>query len=199
MDASLYTRPNKPKVMKVTPRRGQVAAPVFEPLPEPVEVSAFTECHVTPSDVAERMAQYLVIDGCYKTLEPSAGTGNLIQAVLEWAPDIPPIAAVEQHHALIDTMHKRFEGEDVRFNQMCFLDYAKECGEKYHRIIMNPPFRKIKQHMNAAISLLAEEDYKLVALVPSTYQNDRAYTVEDLDNSTFASAKVNTKIIIIED
>lgn len=198
MNPSLYTRPDKPKVMEVKKRRGEIKPPSFEPLPEMVEIDSSTECHVTPPEVAESMAQYLEIDGCYKTLEPSAGTGNLIQAVLEWAPDLPPIVAVEQHHALIDTMHKRFEAEDVRYNQMCFLDFAEECGEKYHRIIMNPPFKKIKQHMNAAIGLLKDEDARLVALVPITYQHDQAETLEELDTSTFATAKVNTKIIMIE-
>lgn len=197
MDASLYTRPNKPKFVTVKKRRGQ-HAPTFDPIPEPVEVDAATECHVTPEAVGERMAQYLKIDGCCKTLEPSAGTGNLIKAVLEWAPDLPPIVAVERHHSLIDTMSKRFEGEDIRYHQQCFLEYASETSQRFHRIIMNPPFKQIKKHMAAAIRLLADEDAVLVALVPITYQHDEAETLEELGSDTFASAKVNTKIIIIE-
>ena len=198
MKASLYTRPNKPKAMIVTKRRGQVEPPSFEPLPELVEVDRATECHVTPPEIAERMADYLGVYYRYKTLEPSAGTGNLIQAVFDCSEEAPVIVAVEQHYNLVNVLEKRFSANDVRLNQSCFLDFAKECGEKYHRIIMNPPFKNIKKHMNAAIDLLESEDARLIALVPITYQHEEAQTLEELGPDTFASAKVNTKIIEIE-
>lgn len=48
----------------------------------PVVVDRATECHVTPAGVAARMARYLGPTGDYLTLEPSAGTGALIKALL---------------------------------------------------------------------------------------------------------------------
>ncbi len=53
---------------------------------QPVEVIAVdsaTECHVTPMDVAARMVSYLGPVGDYPTLEPQAGTGNLIRALYD--------------------------------------------------------------------------------------------------------------------
>jgi hypothetical protein len=91
-------------------------------------------------------------------------------------------------------MRKRFDGEDVRVWRDDFLDFAAN-SHKFNRIVMNPPFRKIKQHMSAAINLLEAEDAILIALVPITYQHDEAETLETLSADTFASAKVNTKII----
>ncbi|MNE94482.1 hypothetical protein D3C80_1924490 [compost metagenome] len=66
---------------------------------------------------------------------------------------------------------------------------------------MNPPFREVKKHMNAALSLMGQgghmEAAVLVALVPVTYNHDDAETLEYLPATTFANAKVNTKIIRI--
>ena len=78
----------------------------------------------------------------------------------------------------------------------CFLEYAKT-SERYSQIIMNPPFKTIKAHMKAAISLL-DSPGVLVALVPITYEHPEAELIETLDSETFSTARVNTKIIRIE-
>lgn len=58
MNASIYTRPNKPRRMEVKNRRD--APEVAHPSPpEILEVDAFTECHITPAEIAENMASYL--------------------------------------------------------------------------------------------------------------------------------------------
>jgi hypothetical protein len=79
MDDSLYSRPNKPKQILVRKRSGAPAMALTE-LPQAVEIDNATECHVTPPDVAARMVDYLGPVGDFLTLEPSAGTGNLLAA-----------------------------------------------------------------------------------------------------------------------
>ncbi len=65
---------------------------------------------------------------------------------------------------------------------------------------MNPPFKQIRQHMKAALSLLGKAGHDkavLVALVPITYQHEDAETMEELSRDTFSTAQVSTKIIRI--
>ena len=198
MDISLFTRPNKPKYMDVTLRRDAPPIPTENDLAKPLEISGMTECHVTPSNICARMVDYLEADPEMMTLEPSAGTGNLISALIDSGHSEREIFAVEWSQDLYAHTQKRFK--EVSIRRGCFLEYAEAvnyyAGE-FPRIIMNPPFRKIKQHMNAAINLLAD-DGVLVALVPITYKHPDAIELETLDSNTFASAKVNTKIIRIE-
>lgn len=195
MKASVYSRPPKPMVIPVRRRRD------FEPLAkaQPVEVLAVdkaTECHVTPPDVARRMVQYLGPVGDYLTLEPSAGTGNLSRALLDAGHSQYELVQVERHISLSAGLH-RFGTVINR----CFLEYAAEVRGRveFPRVIMNPPFRDVRKHVAAAISLMGRgghvEAPVLVALVPITFDRDDCETLETLPPDTFATAKVHTKII----
>jgi hypothetical protein len=85
--------------------------------------------------------------------------------------------------------------------QRCFLEYAEEWAGRgdYPRIIMNPPFKQVRKHMAAALSLLGRGGHScpavLVALVPITFQHEDSLLMEELPNDTFSSCQVCTKII----
>ena len=187
LKASVYQRPNKPKHLAVQ-RRGRVAERLPAPLPEPVIVHSSTECHVTPPEVAESMVYYLGEPG--RVLEPSAGTGNLVHALQEAG--YTDILAIEREFSLMEVLKMSFE-ERFLLNTD-FLEYAASTGETFPRILMNPPFRGVRHHMKAALSLLAPGGV-LVALVPITYTHEDAEQVEVLGPDTFSSAKVNTQIV----
>ncbi len=198
MNNSLYTRPDKPRTMLVSCREQPPEMAVS--LPEPVAVDSATECHVTPPAVAARMVDYLGV-GDYLTLEPSGGTGNLVQALFDGGHSVNELTVIERHNSLCTNLFIRFK-EPQRFEPInrCFLEYAEEAKGKieFPRIIMNPPFKGVKKHINAALSLLGcagHRDAVLVALVPITYQHEEAEELETLPNNTFLTAKVNTKII----
>lgn len=188
MKGSVYSRPNKPRRLIVA-NRGRVAERLPSPLPEPITVDAGTECHVTPEDVAERMVDYLDVDG--PVLEPSAGTGNLIQALRDGGYN--DITAVERHWGLCEAITARFP--DIEPIQGCFLEYALE-GHRFAGIVMNPPFRQVRKHIESARLLLAPGGV-LVALVPITF-NGIGTEIEKLGPDTFVSAKVHTKIVRFE-
>jgi len=203
MRKSLYTMPKKPRRVTVKEGRG---APRLDPItaPEIVTVDATTECHTTPDDVARRMVDYLGPVGDFMTLEPSAGTGQLIRALMASGHSPCELCAIERHTKLATRLY-HIEGiTGAGIVNSCFL----ECAETYKgrasfpRIIMNPPFKKVKAHMSAAISLLNPGGHDrpavLVALVPSTYHHEDAEHLEDLPEDTFATAKVRTKLIRIE-
>jgi hypothetical protein len=195
MKPSVYTRPGKPMFTPVKRRRDFAPLAKAEPV-EVVAVDKFTECHVTPPDVAARMVEYLGPVGDFLTLEPSAGTGNLSRALLASGHSRFELVQVERHIRLSGGLHSF--GTVIN---RCFLEYAAEVRGRveFPRVIMNPPFRDVRKHVAAAISLMGRgghgEPATLVALVPITFDRPDCETLETLPPDTFATAKVYTKII----
>jgi len=200
--ASLYSRPDKPRRIAIKKRTGAPEMALPE-LSEIVAVDSATQCHVTPLDVAGRMVGYLGPVGDFLTLEPEAGTGNIMHALYASGHSVNELVAIERHHSLCNVIRQRFKGPQyLNPIQSCFLEYAEEASGKieYPRIIMNPPFRQIKKHMKAALSLLGRGGHDaatLVALVPVTYDHTEAETMETLGVDVFPNAKVTTKVIRI--
>lgn len=198
MKRSVYTRPNKPLSIPVKRRRDRGPLERQE-LAQPITVDKVTECHVTPDDVARRMVEYLGPQGDYLTLEPSAGTGQLARALLASGHSSCELTMVERHNTLAAQLYAI--GPTIN---RCFLEYAEEVKgvAEFPRIIMNPPFKAVRKHISAALSLLGRGGHDcpavLVALVPITFDHDEAETMETLPDTTFATAKVNTKIIRIQ-
>lgn len=92
----------------------------------------------TPPDIAAFMARELDASETDLILEPSAGTGRLIDAVLEASPvDVLQIAIVEHNSALCDGLARKYK----RVYPGDFLNRcAWELGGPFDKIIMNPPF-----------------------------------------------------------
>lgn len=192
---SIYTRPAKPLTIPVR-KRGEPAPLDVSEVPEVIAVDKATECHVTPDDVARRMVEYLGPPGDYLTLEPSAGTGQLARALLATGHSPCELTMIERHNTLATGLHSI--GPTIN---RCFLEYAEQvkgCAQ-FPRIIMNPPFKQVRQHIAAALSLLGRGGHSdpatLVALVPVTFQHEEAEHLEDLPDDTFSTARVRTKII----
>jgi phospholipid N-methyltransferase len=177
-------------------RRDDFDKPAAVPMAAPVMVDRATECHVTPPDVARRMVDYLAPEPHHTTLEPSAGTGNLVAALLNYGVRETNISKVERHVKLASLLSERFS----RVCNQCILDYAAESAGKvfYDRVIMNPPFSDVRKHVEAALSLLWPSRGVLVALVPVTFQHPDAETLETLPPDTFITVRVNTKLIRIQ-
>ena len=200
---NIYKRPDKPLTIPVRKRRREGEVIVDAQAPQIITVDAATECHVTPRDVADRMVDYLGPVGDYMTLEPSAGTGQLIRALLASGHSPCELCAIERHTGLFNMLHKIDGISGAGLVNRCFLEWTEDARSSvtFPRIIMNPPFRKVRQHMVAALSMLGRgghDSATLVALVPITYQHPDAEEIETLPSDTFASAKVFTKIVRIE-
>lgn len=201
MKKSVYSRPGKPKTMFVH-RRERVPTTAPFDAPQILQVDRGTECHVTPLPVGSRMVDYLGSPVEAPILEPQAGTGNLVNALLNAGYASQHILAIERNFTLCKHIESRFNGS-IKTIQQCFLEYSNEVEKKitFPRIITNPPFKFVRHHMKAAINLLekgAFESAVLVGLVPITYEHELAETMEVLPPDTFPSTTVNTKIIRIE-
>lgn len=198
MKKSVYSRPNKPMFIPVQ-RRNSGAIPEVREIQEPLMIDRASECHVTPADVAARMVDYLGRPGDFNTLEPSAGTGALVSALLERGYSPNEICAVERHHKLARTVRRL----GVAVFERCFLEYAERVRGRveFPRIIMNPPFSQVRRHMKAALSLLGRNGHHapaiVVALVPITFEHKDAETIEVLSEDTFSTCRVRTKVVRI--
>jgi predicted RNA methylase len=123
----------------------------------------------TPPALAERMAQELDIKPGMTVLEPSAGKGDLADAVKAAQPEadvkvIEPLSDLREiltmkNHEVIDTNFENFETD-----------------QKFDRVIMNPPFSKNRdiKHVRKAYELLAPGG-KMVAVMGNhfTFANDK--------------------------
>ena len=156
---------------------------------------------MTPPDVAVRMVEYLGPVGDFLTLEPQAGTGNLLKALYDSGHSRYELAAIERDVRLCAAIRQRFSGQQyIDPINSCFLDYAKEAigNIEFPRIIMNPPFSFAKKHINAALALLGRSGHSvatMVALVPINLNIDGAKTMMNLPRDTFDSVTVSSKII----
>lgn len=196
MRKSVYTRPAK---RKYAFRPGEVEVPNLDKIEikDPVIVHAATECHVTPVAVADLLVCYLNPHREGSVLEPSAGTGNLIQALIDHGIPDEQITMVEKNHDLYNVCGDKFGWELGASYEADFLEWSRshiEVGNTWDYVIMNPPFRKVKPHLLAAARLLSEHG-ELIAIVPQSFDEPGFTELERLPVDTFSTCKVFTKIV----
>ena len=104
-----------------------------EQLREGVKVVSAPNLFPTPPEVARRIVELADIQPGQRVLEPSAGTGSLLDAL----PDTPTVA-VEINGQLAEALQRRFSG--VNIHHADFLSLNGELLGKFDRIVMNPPF-----------------------------------------------------------
>ena len=196
MDASLVVRPNKPDHLVVHQRTNKTNISLVA-APKMLSVDKSTECHVTPDDIAFEMVSYLDDFKNKKICEPESGTGQILQAMFDHGINASQITAIEKQKSLTDFIKNRFIGhEKLKILNSCFIEYGFKNKNKFDAFIMNPPFKTAKKHIQTAFESLKNKGV-IIALVPSTFNFEKAETLRELDKTVFKFAKVNTKIIRI--
>jgi predicted RNA methylase len=128
-----------------------------------VQVAVAPQLFPTPAALAARVVEEANIQAGYSVLEPSAGTGALLEAV-----DAMGLAgyckAVEISRPLADGLAARFKGWTV--NARDFLEMQPDALDTFDRIVMNPPFagQADIDHVTHAIKFL-KEGGRLVAIM----------------------------------
>lgn len=128
------------------------------------------EFFATPPELAavlaELLAQRLVDDEPVRILEPSAGDGALIDAVLAYLP-LAQITAVEQDSLAAGVLRDKYAADPrvhvVTADFAAFTDDEDDGG--FDGVIMNPPFTKARAHVARALDLLREHG-ELVGIMP---------------------------------
>jgi phospholipid N-methyltransferase len=94
----------------------------------------------TPELLADQVVLLSCIQAGHRVLEPSAGTGNLIDAVLRSHQDAN-LSYCELNCFLLEILREKYEDKGgVTFVGRDTFDLDSNRAERFDRIIMNPPF-----------------------------------------------------------
>jgi protein-L-isoaspartate O-methyltransferase len=158
----------------------------------------------TPPDLAARMVETAQISNGDTILEPSAGTGNLAQAILTAFP-LNLVRCVEINQPLSDLLKK--QGLPIICGD--FLEQNENLGQ-FDRVVMNPPFANGQdvRHIQHALKFL-KPGGRLVALCangPKQRETLKPLAEEsggwwkDLPADSFkeAGTNVSTAMLVIE-
>ena len=201
MNINRFSRPNKPLACKRP--NFDIKAPIVNmQAPKLLTIDRGTECHTTPDHVADLMVSYLEYEqatintASSNILEPSAGTGQIVNALLNSGIMSGSINTIEKHYKLVEYMQNRFSDNFVNINQGDFLTDYNEFNNEYDRVICNPPFKQIIKHIDQVYKCLKVGGLA-ICLVPMSYKKIDHEVLEILPSDTFSYCKVNTKIIKI--
>lgn len=166
----------------------------------------------TPRPVVDRMLAAADIQPGMSVLEPSAGKGDILDAVKEQHPEAKT-TAIEPVHSLRDIITAK--GHELHDDS----DFLEHKGQ-YDRIVMNPPFegRQDVSHVMHAYNENLKPGGRLVAIMGAgsfggSSKNDREFQqwledhdaeIEDMPSGSFAGTDsfrktgVNTKMVVID-
>ncbi len=149
----------EPIAPKAEPKEDK-AQGLREQLKAGIQVVSANQLFPTPPELAERMVLEAEIQPGDSVLEPSAGTGSILRAIVE-DDNARAIVAVEINSDLSEALKREFPLSFIHCRD--FLEYQRDYP--VDRIIMNPPFENAVdiKHIKHAVSML-KPGGKLVAL-----------------------------------
>ena len=178
-----------------------------------VQVVSAPQLFPTPPDLAARMVELAGITPASRVLEPSAGTGRLVDAIMRQVPAW--VDAVEVNRSLADALQARHAVVHVKCADFLALEPApgQHDGRAiYDAVVMNPPFANGADvdHVTHALHFLAPGG-RLVAIMSAgvTFRDDRKTrefrrlvaerggTIEDLPPDTFASEGTGVRTVLV--
>lgn len=117
----------------------------------------------TPADVVQTMMDYAQVEPGMTALEPSAGKGNIVDALLDAG---AVVTAVEWSQTLVNLLQLKYTGKIIiePGDFLTFNDHTHPM--QWDRIVMNPPFEDGQDmaHVQHAYGLL-RRDGRLVAIM----------------------------------
>ena len=168
----------------------------------------------TPPAVIEKMLEFADIQPGMRILEPSAGTGAILDAIRTQYPEAEP-AAIEVNTTLCEVLDRK--GYNVMQADFLMYQYfeTEDKPDLYDLILMNPPFEKLQDadHVTHAYNQLAKGGRLISIMSPATFQNASKKTrqwrewFEDLGGECFelpegsfksSGTGVNSRLVIID-
>jgi protein-L-isoaspartate O-methyltransferase len=218
-DAPTITPPTR-DVDSIVPRQTKAAEPeaeqfdaIRQTLKAGVVVVSAPQLFPTPPELARRVVDLADVQPGQRVLEPSAGTGNLVRAILSRfaGADCGRVVAVEVNQQLSESLRqqrdKTLHANESNFDVRCadFLACNGDLGQ-FDRIVMNPPFSNGDdiRHITHAVKML-KPGGRLVAICangPRQQEKLKPIASEwiDLEPGAFASSgtNVNAAIVVID-
>lgn len=169
-----------------------------------VSVAVVPQLFPTPADVAAQMVKLAGIESGHRVLEPSAGTGVILDAIKRAQPDAETIAV-----EVSDSLSNGLLAKAHVVHTDDFLQCNGNLG-MFDRILMNPPFENgadIK-HIRHAVKFLKPGGRLVAICADGPRQNEHLRplaeqsggTWEQLSAGTFKNqgTNVNTAMLVIE-
>lgn len=162
------------------------------------EIYADSQLFVSPEPVCDRLVTLADIRPGNRVLEPNAGTGAILRAILAAQP-AARCECVEINYELVQHLESAFPGVPVSCGD--FLSYQP--AEPYDRIIMNPPFRNGAdlKHIRHALTMLSPGGCLVAVCTNGPRQQRELYKMavhhEELPRGTFSYTDVSTMIVRI--
>lgn len=167
----------------------------------------------SPPAVVQRVMELADIQPGMIVLEPSAGTGNIVEAALAFSPK--RVRAVDIDPKRTRKLDDRYGGPDAVVRRVC-MDFLKadpaSIEERYDRVVMNPPFAKqadIAHVLHAAKFLKPGGRLVSVMAAGITFRQDRRTadfmnwlrslggTVERLPDNSFKMSGTSVGTVVI--
>jgi protein-L-isoaspartate O-methyltransferase len=198
---TLPPEPRTPKAPQVTDQADEDFAALKATLKAGVQVVTAPQLFLTPPPLAARMVKLVKIKYMDRVLEPSAGTGNLLRAIVDAEPTAR-IHAVEVNRALCDALPSSLM-EDGEALCQDFLTCTTEQLGRFREVVMNPPFHNGADvaHIKHALQFL-ECDGVLVAICANGPRQQAelrplATTWEELPDGTFAEQGTAVRAVLM--
>lgn len=161
-----------------------------------VQVVSAEQLFPTPPHIVTRMIELAAIEPGMRVLEPSAGTGR----ILDQLPEGCAVVAVEINHSLCGRLVAAGRHIVPGDFMHCTVD---SLHGQFDRILMNPPFSNADdiKHIKHAMSML-KEGGRLVAICAGGPRQERelmplAGTWEQLPDDTFASEGTGVRTVLM--
>ena len=203
----------RPRAPRPAPtEREQAFADLKEQARAGVTVVSAPQLFPTPMPLATRKAALAQLRPGDRVLEPSAGTGNIVRAVLREARQkgitLGAITAVEINEQLARVLATA--GEVTVIAGDFLAKTSEDLGGPFDRIVMNPPFTHGAdiQHVQHALRMLAPGGRLVAVVADGPRQHERLRplieemggTWEPLPEGTFEGegTSVRTALVVVE-
>jgi predicted RNA methylase len=188
--------------------KAAAAAPfvaIAESLKAGVQVVAAPQLFPTPSELASRMVADADIQPGDSVLEPSAGTGRIVDAILA-RDSSARVVAVEINSQLSEAMGRRVK-ENATIRLADFLQCDVELLGSFDRILMNPPFSNGQDiaHIKHALTFLRPGGRLIAICADGPRQNEHLRPIveqmggtwEPLPPDTFKESGTSVRTALI--
>jgi len=161
----------------------------------------------SPIAVVKRLLELAEIEQGMLVLEPSAGTGNIVRALIDAGAHVTAVEIDPNNCLVLQRDQAITGGIDILHGDFLIYNWP----DKFERVVMNPPFAKnvAPAHVLKALTFL-KPNGRLVSVMPSsvTFRTDRLNkmvraaveaggSIEALPENSFTESGTNVNTVIV--